>query len=251
MRFYTVALLAGATAAAAGNTATLLLPGFKGQDLEASIIESNGDATTYKITCPKTVAACGIAGEGMTAIAAPTSMQLQNIDLQGTLGTVSCNIAGTTYASCQASAGTVTPSGTLAQEDLNWMPVTISATPTPTSTSTPTHTPTSTSTSTSTPTPTSTSSEISTSTTEVSSTFTPTITSSPTLVISTTKKPSSALISSAPVASSTPLVVASTSAAASGSAPAASATAYNAAGQLVGSIWTVGGAFLALACAFA
>lgn len=40
MRFYTVALLTGATAAAAGNTATLLLPGFEGQDLEASVIET-------------------------------------------------------------------------------------------------------------------------------------------------------------------------------------------------------------------
>lgn len=107
MRFYTVALLTGATAVAAGNTATLLLPGFEGQDLEASVVETvcprfscavnalsclriltnnpqNGDATTYKITCPKTASSCGIAGEGMTAIAAPTSMQLQNINLQGT-----------------------------------------------------------------------------------------------------------------------------------------------------------------------
>ncbi|KAJ6128194.1 hypothetical protein N7471_009411 [Penicillium samsonianum] len=235
MRFYTVALLTGATAAAAGNTATLLLPGFKGQDLQASVIETNGDATTYKVTC-KTANACGIAGEGMTAIAAPTSMQLQNINLQGTTGTVSCNIAGTTYASCQASAGTVTPSGTLAQGDLNWMPVTISATPTPTSTPTPTQTPTSTSTS----------------TTEVTSTSTPKITSSSTLVISTPKKSSSAFISSTAVASSTPLVAAPTSSAIiSTGAPAASSTAFNAAGQMTGSVWTVGGAFLALACAFA
>ncbi|OQD68903.1 hypothetical protein PENPOL_c002G00200 [Penicillium polonicum] len=242
MRFYTVALLTGATAAAAGNTANLLLPGFKGQDLEASVIETNGDATTYKITCPKTASSCGIAGEGMTAIAAPTSMQLQNIDLQGTTGTVSCKIAGTTYASCQASAGTATPSGTLAQDDLNWMPVTISATPTPTSTSTPTQT----------PTPTSTSTSTSTSTTEVTSTSTPAITSSSTLVTSTPKKSSSALISSTPLAVSTPLVAAPTTAAVIGTgAPAASSTSFNAAGQMAGSVWTVGGAFLALACAFA
>lgn len=50
MRFYTVALLAGATAAAAGNTATLLLPGFKGQDLEASIIESVGTDSVARST---------------------------------------------------------------------------------------------------------------------------------------------------------------------------------------------------------
>ncbi|KAF4769290.1 hypothetical protein N7455_008657 [Penicillium solitum] len=244
MRFYTIALLTGATAAAAGNTATLLLPGFKGQDLEASVIETNGDATTYKITCPKTASSCGIAGEGMTAIAAPTSMQLQNIDLQGTTGTVSCQIAGTTYASCQASAGSATPSGTLAKDDLNWMPVTVSATPTPTSTSTPTQTPT--------PTTTSTSTSTSTSTTEVTSTSTPAITSSSTLVTSTPKKSSSALISSTPLAASTPLVAAPTTAAVIGTgAPAASSTSFNAAGQMAGSVWTVGGAFLALACAFA
>ncbi|CAI7597682.1 unnamed protein product [Penicillium palitans] len=248
MRFYTVALLTGATAVAAGNTANLLLPGFEGQDLEASVIETNGDATTYKITCPKTASSCGIAGEGMTAIAAPTAMQLQNINLQGTTGTVSCKIAGTTYASCQASAGSATPSGTLAQADLNWMPVTISATPTPTSTSTPTQTPTPTSTSTST----STSISTSTSTTEVTSTSTPVITSSSTLVTSTPKKSSSALISSTPLAASTPLVAAPTTAAVIGTgAPAASSTSFNAAGQMAGSVWTVGGAFLALACAFA
>jgi hypothetical protein len=28
--------------------------------------------------------ACGIPGEGMTAIAAPTSMQLRNVNMQGT-----------------------------------------------------------------------------------------------------------------------------------------------------------------------
>ena len=59
---------------------------FSSEQFRLIINPQNGDATTYKITCPKTVAAddCGIAGEGMTAIAAPTSMQLQNINLQGT-----------------------------------------------------------------------------------------------------------------------------------------------------------------------
>ena len=38
MRFHTIALLTGATAAAAGNTAHLLLPGFKGRDLEAGVL---------------------------------------------------------------------------------------------------------------------------------------------------------------------------------------------------------------------
>ena len=38
MRFYTVALLTGATAVAAGNTANLLLPGFEGHDLQAGVL---------------------------------------------------------------------------------------------------------------------------------------------------------------------------------------------------------------------
>jgi len=45
----------------------------------------NGDATTYLVTCPKTVAAaaCGILGTGMTAMAAPTTMSLVNADSNG------------------------------------------------------------------------------------------------------------------------------------------------------------------------
>ncbi|KAJ5124553.1 uncharacterized protein N7515_008378 [Penicillium bovifimosum] len=225
MRFCTIALLAGATAAAAGNTATLLLPGFEGQDLQASIIDTDGDATTYRVTCAKTAAAndCGIVGDGLTAIAAPTSAQLRNINLQGTTGTLSCNIASTTYASCQASAGTVTPSGTLGPDDLNWMAVTVMTTPT--STPTPTQTPT--------------------------STQTPTITFTSTLVTSTPVK-SSSVPASSHLITSTPLVAAPTSPAiVSTGAPAASTSAFNGAGQLVGSFWTIGGAFMALACAFA
>lgn len=42
MRFHTVALLTGATAAAAGNTATLLLPGFEGHDLQAGVLGAVG-----------------------------------------------------------------------------------------------------------------------------------------------------------------------------------------------------------------
>lgn len=40
MRFHSIALLTGATAVAAGNTANILLPGFEGQDLQAGIIDS-------------------------------------------------------------------------------------------------------------------------------------------------------------------------------------------------------------------
>lgn len=40
MRFQSIAILTGATAVAAGNTANILLPGFAGKDLQAGIVES-------------------------------------------------------------------------------------------------------------------------------------------------------------------------------------------------------------------
>ncbi|KAJ5547094.1 hypothetical protein N7494_004679 [Penicillium frequentans] len=126
MRFYTVALLTGATAAAAGNTANLLLPGFQGHDLQAGIMGKDGDATTYLITCPTSVAAsaCGIPGNGMTAISAPSSAQLINTNGANT-ASLSCNVAGSTYASCYAEEGTVTVQQTLAASNINWMAVTV------------------------------------------------------------------------------------------------------------------------------
>lgn len=48
--------------------------------------------------------------------------------------TVSCQVAGTTSASCRAAHGTVEKQGTLAAKDLNWIPVTVTgsyAPPTP------------------------------------------------------------------------------------------------------------------------
>ncbi|KAJ5974337.1 hypothetical protein N7481_011547 [Penicillium waksmanii] len=133
MRFQTVAILAGASAVSAGKTANLLLPGFQDRDLECGVQGSSGDATTYLVTCPTSASACGIPGAGMTAIAAPTSVQLINPDGKGNTASVSCNVAGTTSASCVAQDGTVTVSHTLGPKDLNWMAVTIT-TPTPTST---------------------------------------------------------------------------------------------------------------------
>ncbi|KAJ5875454.1 uncharacterized protein N7473_012801 [Penicillium subrubescens] len=143
MRFHTVALLTGATAAAAGQTATLLLPGFQGRTLEAGIISKAGDATTYLVTCPTSVASadCGIPGKGMTAIAAPSSAELYQAYADGSTATVSCAIAGTTYASCSAAQGTVTVQHTLDSKNINWMPVTVTgdcSTSTPTPTPTPT-----------------------------------------------------------------------------------------------------------------
>lgn len=223
MRFHAVALLTGATAVAAGNTATLLLPGFQGRDLEAGIITTAGDATTYLITCPTSVAssACGIPGKGMTAIAAPSSAELYQAYADGSTATVSCSVAGTTYASCFAAQGTVTVRHTLDSKNINWMPVTVTG---DCSTSTPTPT----------PTPTLTTSVV---------TQTPSSTSSP---ISSPVKSSSRPASSTPLVSSTPLAPSQTGA----TSPTAPATTHpaspNAAVSLAGNGWTLGGAVLAL-----
>jgi hypothetical protein len=46
------------------------------------IERKNRDTTTYTLRCPSSVPAsdCGIRGAGMTAIRAPTSVQVINID---------------------------------------------------------------------------------------------------------------------------------------------------------------------------
>ncbi|KAJ5157636.1 uncharacterized protein N7482_008736 [Penicillium canariense] len=227
MRFHAVALLTGATAAAAGNTASLLLPGFQGRDLQAGILGKAGDATTYLVTCPTSVAAadCGIPGKGMTAVAAPTYAELYQVYDAGNTATVSCNVAGTTYASCSAAQGTVTVQSTLNSKNINWMPVTVTgdcSTSTPSPTSTSTSTPTSTHT-----------------TTTV--TQTPSSTSTP--VSSPMKSTSRPASWSTPLVSSTPLAPTQTA------APSTAATtpiALNAAASLAGNGWALGGAVLAL-----
>ncbi|KAJ5232637.1 hypothetical protein N7468_005593 [Penicillium chermesinum] len=232
MRVHAYILLSGAAAAYAGNTANLLLPGFQGHDLLASAVASQGDATTYLVTCPTTVAssACGIPGSGMTAIAAPTSAQLVNV-YDGKTASLSCNIASTTYASCSATEGTVTVTQTLGPKDLNWMDVTLTSSSTPTPTSTHTHH-THTSTSTSTVTPTSTPSSSSKSSTRVAS--------------------STRLVTSTPL--SAPTGAALNQVTASGAGPSATASATpnaNGAASLAGNVWVVGGAAMALFYALA
>lgn len=237
MRVHAVAIMTGATAVSA-NTANLLLPGFQGRDLQCGVKGSSGDATTYLVTCPTGTGseACGIPGGGMTAIAAPTSMQLINPDGKGNTASVSCNVAGTTSASCVAQDGTVTVSHTLGTKDLNWMPVTIT---TPTPTSTPTSTSTVVPTSTSTPTPTST------------STVTPSSTSSPVSspVKSSTRVPSSTRLATSSVPFKPTDSVITNSAAPTQSASSTPVPVPNAATSLVGNGWTIGGAVLALAFA--
>ncbi|KAJ5802181.1 uncharacterized protein N7503_004631 [Penicillium pulvis] len=240
MRFYTVALLTGATAAAAGNTANLLLPGFQGHDLQAGIMGKDGDATTYLITCPTSVAAsaCGIPGNGMTAISAPSSAQLINTNGANT-ASLSCNVAGSTYASCYAQEGTVTVQQTLAASNINWMAVTVTgdcytSTPTPTPTPTPT----------STPTPTHSSTSTSTSTVTPSSTSTPVFTpkKSPT-------KSSSRVASSTPLITGAPTASAITAPAAASGTPVPSTTPVTGgAASVARNGWVLGGA-LALAYA--
>lgn len=229
MRAHAYILLSGAAAAYAGNSANLLLPGFQGHDLQASSVGSQGDATTYLVTCPTTVAssACGIPGSGMTAIAAPTAAQLLNV-YDGKTASLSCNVAGTTSASCSAQEGTVTVTHTLGPKDLNWMDVTLStsSTPTPTHT-THTHTPT--------------------------STFTPTSTATP-QSSSSTRVPSSTrmVTSSTPLSGPTGAALNQVTATGAGSTASASATpGVNGAASLTGNVWAVGGAAMAMFYALA
>jgi hypothetical protein len=231
MRVHAYILLSGAAAAYAGNSANLLLPGFQGHDLQASSVGSQGDATTYLVTCPTTVAssACGIPGSGMTAIAAPTAAQLLNV-YDGKTASLSCNVAGTTSASCSAQEGTVTVTHTLGPKDLNWMDVTLSTSSTPTPTPTPTtHTHTST------------------------STFTPTSTATPKSSSSTRVPSSTRLVtSSTPLSGATGVVLNQVTATGAGSAASASTTpGVNGAASLAGNVWAVGGAAMAMFYALA
>ncbi|KAJ5239469.1 hypothetical protein N7468_004088 [Penicillium chermesinum] len=117
------------------SVVTLLLPGFHGRQLEAGLIGSVGETATYMVTCPTSRSTpCGIPGKGLEVTAAPTAASIVNVDESGYTATVSCQVAGTTSASCRAAHGTVEVQGTLAPKDLNWMSVTItgSYTPTPT-----------------------------------------------------------------------------------------------------------------------
>ncbi|KAF7716561.1 Uncharacterized protein PECH_004362 [Penicillium ucsense] len=239
MRFNTIALLTGATAVAASNTANLLLPGFQGRQLEAGIVTKAGDATTYLVTCPTTVASadCGIPGKGMTVVAAPTAAQIIQSYPNGNIALVSCSVEGTTAASCSASQGTVTVEKTLAAKDINWMAITVTgdcstSTPIPTTTAVPTLT-----------------SSVATQTpTLTSSTSSATWSASSTPVKSPSRSASSSLVSS------TPLVVPSQTGGVTATEPAATASAthpaLNGAGSLAGNGWALSGAVMALFYAF-
>ncbi|KAJ5883444.1 uncharacterized protein N7473_010330 [Penicillium subrubescens] len=113
----------------ASQMANLLLPGFQGHSLEASIKERNLSVTTYIVICPKTIRAseCGIPGEGMTVIAAPTFAELRHSNNVNNTASLSCHIDGTTYASCHARQ-TISVQATLAPKDLNWMNIPVIST---------------------------------------------------------------------------------------------------------------------------
>ncbi|KAJ6126312.1 hypothetical protein N7523_001073 [Penicillium sp. IBT 18751x] len=72
-------VVAGVFSAHAVN---LLLPGFQGRQLEASILTQDEDVTTFVVTCPQTVpaSACGIPEGGMTAVVAQNSAELRQIN---------------------------------------------------------------------------------------------------------------------------------------------------------------------------
>ena len=77
------------------RAANLLLPGFQGHELQAKIFEevclsvhnaqgnlTNGrqarSVTTYIVTCAEGIEDCGIHGDGITAVAGPTFIELTN-----------------------------------------------------------------------------------------------------------------------------------------------------------------------------
>ncbi|KAJ5110895.1 hypothetical protein N7532_001430, partial [Penicillium argentinense] len=106
------------------ETVNLLLPGFQGHQLQASVVGQENSATTYAVTCPTTIPAneCGILGTGIIAISAPTSVEVINIDRNDNTASISCDVSGTTSAFCHAKE-TIFVKGTLAPKDLNWMDV--------------------------------------------------------------------------------------------------------------------------------
>ncbi|CAI7600285.1 unnamed protein product [Penicillium pancosmium] len=116
----------GAATATLGKTVSLLLPGFQGRELEASILSTDDDTTTFLVTCPQTVAAsdCGVSEAGMTAILKKNSVELVDVNKKNSTASLSCHITGTTYASCYAT-NKISVQATLAPKDLNWMAISV------------------------------------------------------------------------------------------------------------------------------
>ncbi|KAJ5568954.1 hypothetical protein N7450_011440 [Penicillium hetheringtonii] len=80
-------ILCGAAAITGAQTVRLLLPGFQGRELEARILSYDEQATTFVLTCPRTVAApdCGVSEAGMTAIAKDESIELVDVNKRNRL----------------------------------------------------------------------------------------------------------------------------------------------------------------------
>ncbi|KAJ6000973.1 hypothetical protein N7481_001382, partial [Penicillium waksmanii] len=112
-----------------GQTVSLLLPGFQGRELEASILSTDNETTTFLVTCPQTVAAsdCGVSEAGMTAIIKKDSVELVDVNKKNSTASLSCHITGTTYASCYAT-NKISVHATLAPKDLNWMAIPVMTT---------------------------------------------------------------------------------------------------------------------------
>ncbi|KAJ5216902.1 hypothetical protein N7468_009910 [Penicillium chermesinum] len=64
------------------NHIDLLLPGFQGHELQASILTHKPDFNLLEVTCPTSVPAakCGIQGAGLTVEESPSSIQIINVD---------------------------------------------------------------------------------------------------------------------------------------------------------------------------
>ncbi|KAJ5986551.1 hypothetical protein N7451_010916 [Penicillium sp. IBT 35674x] len=68
----------------ANEQAELLLPGFQGRNLQAGILNRNGEESTYVVTCDNEAGKhCGIPGNGLTVVKAESFAALTNTDSYG------------------------------------------------------------------------------------------------------------------------------------------------------------------------
>ncbi|KAJ5741812.1 hypothetical protein N7533_011221 [Penicillium manginii] len=105
---------------------SLLLPGFRGRQLEARELEKNDIKTTFIVTCVEgsDPSECGISTHGLTAVAGENVAEVTHVNEKHNTAWVICDTAETTYASCLTQQ-TVSVRGTLAPKDLNWIEVTM------------------------------------------------------------------------------------------------------------------------------
>ncbi|KAJ5389733.1 uncharacterized protein N7496_000801 [Penicillium cataractarum] len=127
-------------ATAQTSVVSIFIPDIDSQPLAASIVAEGSGTTTYSINCPPGTdgSDCGM-GPGMWYTSAPKTVEWSMSEPEeGFWGRVVCSMGGTTTATCtDIMSGTGanfpgTSSSTLAQSDITFFPVTVTAGPTST-----------------------------------------------------------------------------------------------------------------------